>query len=176
METVNIQSSEIINEYKESLNEILENEKSELIKEIKHKEDIEIDSIKKNIHRFASKQSLEIKRALSIKQKELTDKIFDEVIMLLEQFKNTDDYFDLLLKQIKETVLLSKNDKVIIYIDSNDKHLLNNLALASEQELTLSQYSFMGGTRAIITSKNLLIDNSFEVKIAEAKETFNISI
>ena len=38
--------------------------------------------------------------------------------------------------------------------------------------ITVSQYSFSGGMRAVIPSKNILIDHSFETKLIEEKERF----
>ena len=34
--------------------------------------------------------------------------------------------------------------------------------------------SFTGGSRAVIPGRNILIDNSFETKLAEAKEDFQL--
>lgn len=39
-------------------------------------------------------------------------------------------------------------------------------------DIRVSQYPFSGGTRAVIASKNILIDNSFETKLKEAGENF----
>ncbi len=40
--------------------------------------------------------------------------------------------------------------------------------------MTVSEYSFMGGTRAVLPGRNILIDNSFESKLAGAKESFQL--
>jgi len=46
------------------------------------------------------------------------------------------------------------------------------LALHTQCDIRISQYPFLGGTRAVIISKNVLIDNSFETKLKEAGENF----
>ena len=43
-------------------------------------------------------------------------------------------------------------------------------------DIRVSQYPFLGGTRAVIASKNILIDNSFETKLKEAEQDFQFSL
>ena len=40
----------------------------------------------------------------------------------------------------------------------------------------MSEYSFMGGIRAVIPARHILIDNSFQTKLSEAKRDFRFDI
>ena len=59
-----------------------------------------------------------------------------------------------------------------IYIDPADESMLTSLHAATNTALTLSQYSFGGGIRAVLPSRHILIDNSFSTKLGEIKQDF----
>ncbi len=82
------------------------------------------------------------------------------------------DYKKLLLKQIKAASSFAGTDAIIIYINPSDADKLPELEQSAKIPLTISQASFIGGIRAVIESKNILIDNSFETQLKEAKESF----
>lgn len=48
--------------------------------------------------------------------------------------------------------------------------------MRTDCDIRVSQYPFLGGTRAVIASKNILIDNSFETKLKEAEQDFQFSL
>ena len=80
--------------------------------------------------------------------------------------------FDQMLeRQIEQAREVAGNAPLIVYLDPTDEDKLQRIALhqGSGVELRLSQYSFGGGTRAVIPSQNILIDNSFTSRIEEAK-------
>ena len=56
--------------------------------------------------------------------------------------------------------------------DPADSSKLPSLSAAVNTTLTLSQYSFMGGTRAVVENRHILIDNSFATKLEEEKAAF----
>jgi vacuolar-type H+-ATPase subunit E/Vma4 len=85
---------------------------------------------------------------------------------------DTPAYNQLLIHQINAAKMFAKDQKITIYIDPADSSRRSSLEVATNTLLTVSEYSFIGGTRAIIADKNILIDNSFETKLAEAKVNF----
>ena len=62
-----------------------------------------------------------------------------------------------------------------IYIDPSDASLQAALELATGAQIKLSSDTFKGGTRAIISSRSILIDNSFEQKLQEARNGFTLA-
>ena len=85
----------------------------------------------------------------------------------------TQDYQKLLEHQIQKAVEFADGAELIVYLDPVDEDKLQRLAMHhSAAQLKLSEYSFTGGTRAVIPSRHILIDNSFQTKLAEAKEKF----
>ena len=106
---------------------------------------------------------------------ELKEKLFVEIKTQLEEYMSTPAYVKLLEKQIKDILKVAGGEHVTIYIDPNDQFLLQDLAAATNTAISVSEYSFMGGTRAVLEERHMLIDNSFETKLTEAKEQFTFS-
>ena len=94
-----------------------------------------------------------------------------------ENYLETQDYQKLLERQVKQAVEFAGNDQMIIYLDPVDEDKLNRLALHNgNAELRISEYSFTGGTRAVIPARHILIDNSFQTKLEEAREKFHFDL
>lgn len=172
IESATKKSSTMIEDYKNALNEIFEQHK----KDAKRKADLQVkldtEGLEHEKNKELSKEQIRIKKETSQLQEDLKEKLFVEVKDLLEEYMSTREYQELLAKQIKEAKEFAGKEEIIIYIDPADSGELMSLETAANAHLTVNEYSFLGGTRAIIQSKNILIDNSFETKLNELKETF----
>ena len=63
---------------------------------------------------------------------------------------------------------------MVIYIDPEDVARKGTVSAGANTALTVSEYSFGGGVRAVIEKRGILIDQSFDTKLKEAfagKET-----
>ena len=128
--------------------------------------------IQKDINKKLSIEQINLKRTLGHKQDELKDKLFVELRDMLANFMETAEYDRLLDAQVADAVKIADGEPMIIYIDPADEKKLHNLAMQHQADVRISEYSFLGGTRAVIPGKNILIDNSFQAKLAEARENF----
>ena len=90
----------------------------------------------------------------------------------LARFMETPAYETLLKEQIRKARDFAQGEEIHIYIDPADQEKQNLLSMETGCDIRVSQYPFSGGTRAVIASKNILIDNSFETKLKEAGENF----
>lgn len=174
IQTAGMQHKEIVNQYKAKLDRIFEDHKKESLRKAALAQKVAIDSIQRAAHKDFSHEQVTIRRKFSVELDKLKDELFNEVMMLLEEYKKTPAYYDLLLKQIIDAKNFAKDEAITIYIDPADSQYADQLSLESNMKLTISSYSFMGGTRSVIPSKNILINNSFETKLTEAREHFNI--
>ena len=66
----------------------------------------------------------------------------------------------------------AKNDDIIIYLDPADASKKHDLEEETKCTLTMSEYSFGGGMRAVIPARSILIDNSMDSRIAEVRNEF----
>ena len=175
MEDAKNQSEAMINEYTAALDKLFEEHKSETTRrmELRLKTEKERQSREKN-KELALKQ-IAIRHEITDKSEELTNMIFVEVEDMLEKFMQTPDYEKLLIKQIKEALDFAAGEPMTIYIDPSDASLQAALELATGAQIKLSSDTFKGGTRAIISSRSILIDNSFEQKLQEARNGFTLA-
>lgn len=174
--TAALESQRIIDEYKAGMDKIFEEHKAQAIKDAETRKKTAMDSLVRTSSKDFSQQQQHIKRKLTHKQEELKEKLFNEVTAALNEYKKTKEYDALLIKQIKEAIAVAKDEEVCIYIDKDDASKLDELQKATNATITVNDYSFMGGMRAAIPSKNILIDNSFESKYIDAKEAFIITV
>ena len=135
----------------------------------------ESDKLKREFNKEISAEQLQIKRQLSEVSDNLKDKLFIEVADKLKAFKETPEYQDMLLRQVGAAVDFAGSDQMNIYIDASDEKyldILKNKFTAEHIAFYLSKEFFGGGMRAVIRSKNILIDDSFLSLASEEKEKF----
>ncbi|MDF2951974.1 MAG: V-type synthase subunit [Anaerocolumna sp.] len=84
----------------------------------------------------------------------------------------TPEYTQLLTSQIVKAKEFANGEEMIIYINSSDESLKETLEAKTGAKLTISNRDFIGGTRAVMQEKNILIDNSFITRFKEAKNEF----
>ena len=127
----------------------------------------------KKIADLAEKQ-MEIREKTGKLLRELDEKLYSEVKGKLERFMATGEYERYLVEQVKKILAFADGDDVVIYIDPEDVARKGTVSAGANTALTVSEYSFGGGVRAVIEKRGILIDQSFDTKLKEAfagKET-----
>lgn len=132
----------------------------------------ETEKIRREANKKLSVRQIAIKRNFGRKQEELKGKIFSELRDRLARFMETSQYETMLKEQILKAKKFAGNEEIHIYIDPADEEKQHLLSVETDCDIRVSQYPFLGGTRAVIASKNILIDNSFETKLKEESENF----
>lgn len=168
-------STAMLNDYRTALETIFEDHKKDELQKAELQVKLGIASLEHEKNKALSKEQIQIKKETSRLQEDLKEKLFQEVKDLLEQYIQTSDYEQLLVKQIQEATQFAGIEEILIYIDPDDVKKQSRLEAAANVPLKVSEYRFMGGTRAIIPSRNILIDNSFETKFKELKESFTFN-
>lgn len=169
-------SEKMLSDYTASLQKILEEHKKDARRQADMQVADEAETIKREINKELSIEQINIKREFSLKQEELKQMLMNELRNKLALFMESQDYVNLLEKQVKKAQEFAAGAPITIYLDPCDADKVNRIALHTGAELTLSQYSFLGGTRAVIPSKNILIDNSFKSKLEEAEANFHFRL
>ena len=168
MEEARNRSNTMLREYRDALEKIFQEHQEKK----KRQADLEIKTetvrlVSQNNKQFSEAQ-IEIKRTLSKRQAELKEKLFVEVKDMLARFAETRE------KQLREAREFAGGEEIILYIDPSDAQYQYSIEAEVGAPVTVSTYSFLGGTRAVLPGRNILIDNSFETKLAEAKESFQL--
>ena len=158
MEDARVRSGRMLDEYMTALEKTFEEHKADTRRREKLQLSQETEKIEREINKQLAVGQIDIRRTLGRKQEELKDKLFVE-------------------RQVKQAVEFAGNDQMIIYLDPVDEDKCNRLALHNgNAELRISEYSFTGGTRAVIPARHILIDNSFQTKLEEAREKFHFDL
>jgi len=176
IESATTQNIEIVEEYKQNLDKLFEEYKKDALKKSEQTFRLESENLIREKNRTLSSEAINIKRKLNEKNIELTDILFDDVMNRLTNFMKTKEYEELLVKFILDAKEFAREDELTIYINPTDIGLKHTLEDKTQVPLTISQYDFIGGTRAVIHAKNILIDHSFSSKIAAQKEHYTFSV
>lgn len=150
-------------------------------KEAKHRSQLQVrqetDQIERDINKQLSMEQLNLKRSLGQKQEELKEKLFAALQEKLDAFRNTPEYEALLNRQFQDALELAGEDEILIYLDPSDKDKSDQLAKSFPSvHIRLSDEPFMGGTRGFLPSRKILIDNSFQSQLAQAREDFHFDL
>lgn len=119
-------------------------------------------------------QILNVRHRQSERANDLKEMLFFDVKNRLMEFMKTKEYEKLLEKQILEAIAFSDGLPMTIYINPSDANKQERLEAATGVRLTVSATDFWGGIRAVIHEKEILINNSFESKYKDVKETFSM--
>lgn len=177
MEDARDRSARMLDEYMSALEKTFEEHQEEAGRRAEMQIRLESEKMERELNKQLSIEHISIKRTLGHKQEELKEKLFVEVKDMLVNFMETPEYDQLLENQIQQAVTFAGDDNIVIYLDPADESKAQDLSLAhNKTQILISEYSFSGGTRAVIPSRHILIDNSFQTKLTEAKENFHFDL
>ena len=169
-------AEKILSDYRSALDKDFADYQSSEIRLADMEVKTETTRIDKETNKELALEQIKLKMEISKKAAELKEKIFTQLEAKLATYQSSPAYEALLDSQIDKALKFAGNDEVKIYIDPNDEALAHKLSVKHGIDIAISKYPFHGGLRAVIPAKNILIDNSFEKKIAEAKDKFDVEM
>ena len=161
IEDAQAKAAGILEEHRKALAQMTEKHKADSQENAQVQIKAETANARREINKALSAEQLTIKRDWTKKQNELKEKLFAEVKTQLENFRNTPDYPAYLENKIKEALDFAEQDKINIYLSPEDSALLPDLVERTKAFITVSAEVFLGGIKATIPHKNILIDHSF---------------
>ena len=161
IEDAQAKAAGILEEHRKALAQMTEKHKADSQENAQVQIKAETANARREINKALSAEQLTIKRDWTKKQNELKEKLFAEVKAQLENFRNTPDYPAYLENKIKEALDFAEQDKINIYLSPEDSALLPELVERTKAFITVSTEDFLGGIKATIPHKNILIDHSF---------------
>lgn len=172
METARAEGNEIIENYRAALDKVFEDHKQEAMRQMETRIKAETINARQQKNQAMAKAQLELKRQEGRVQKELRDKVFHEVMDLVDHYMKTEEYKDFMLRCIGKSVEFAGGEDLTIYINPSDQEMKEELELKSGTLLTISKEDFIGGVRAVIRGRNVLIDHSFRTALRTEYEEF----
>ena len=139
--------------HKKSLEEMLEKHKESRKMDAEAQIKAETENATREVNKALSAEQLTLRRDWTAKQNELRNELFVEVKNHLEDFMESPEYQDYLCTP-------------------EDTALQRSIVAKTGFAVEISKEPFMGGIKATIPAKNILIDNSFMSAYEKLKKEF----
>lgn len=165
-------AAKAIQEHKKLLSEKLEEHRQLSRQNAETEIKAETEHVRREVNKALSAEQITLKRDWSKKQEELKEALFGEVSTKVKNFMSTSEYETYLCRRIKEAQDFAENDEIHIFLSSGDKDRLEALTQKTGITLQVSDEDFIGGIRAEIPQKNILIDNSFSANLDAMRKEF----
>ena len=170
LDSANREAERVIGDHQKALDKIFEEHKATARRQAEEEVAAEIEKAKRDVNKTLSADQLHIRRKLSRKNLELKEKLLKHGYTFYSE--KDPSYEEYLERKIREAVTFAGNDKLTLYLDPSDEAHKASLEQKLSVTLTISAMPFLGGVRAVIPEKNILIDNSFETLLNEERENF----
>ena len=132
----------------------------------------ETTALSRELKRDLSDHQNRIRQNLAKRQREVKEEIFANVADKLSAFRKTPEYHTWLFRKVRAALAFAGKEELTIYVDPADETYTDEIHAVCGVQPVISNVAFGGGIRAVIRSRNILIDNSFDTLMAEAKENF----
>ncbi|MCI6059978.1 MAG: V-type ATP synthase subunit E [Dorea sp.] len=162
MEEARAEGNRIMKQHETVLENIFEQHRAEAIRQSETRVKAEGVNAKQQLNMVMSKAQLELKRDLSKTRKTLKKELFVEVKEKLQEYMQTEEYKRMLVQYIEKSVKYANGEAMTIYINPSDADKKEYLEEHTGMTLTVSREDFIGGVRAVIHGRNILIDHAYK--------------
>lgn len=167
-----MQASRITGQHRKALENINEQHRAEALRQSETRIKAEITGSKQQFQMAASKAQLEQKRELGKTQKRLKKQLFKEVEERLKRYMAQEEYKRLLISYIEKAAKFAGGETMTLYINPTDEDKKDYLEEHTGMSLTISKEDFLGGVRAVIHERNILIDYAFKGAVEREYDRF----
>ena len=172
MEQARAEGNAIIDSHRAALEKVFADHKKEAEHQAELRVREEMTRTKLALNQAKAKSQLEIKRRRGKVQQELKEKVFREAMELVREYMKTGAYDAFLEKCIRRAETYAGDDLAVIYLNPSDEGKKEELEEKTGVSLQIYPEDFIGGVRAEIQSRNILIDHSFQTQLRDEYEKF----
>lgn len=132
------------------------------------------EEMQRESNRALSEAQLKVRREYSARSQELKDELFRDVEKKLADFKQTPAYIDYICKKVNMALHLSsdRENDILVYMDASDSGIVREVSSRCGVKIRMAEEAMLGGVRAVIPSRQLLIDFAFRDLLNEEKDAF----
>jgi len=168
MEEARAEANAIIKQHEDALRSVFEQHRIEARRQSETRVRAESVTAKQQLNMAMSKAQLELKREMGKIQTEL----FEEVQLKLLAFMRTEEYKEVLIRYIEKAAQFASGMAMTIYINPSDADKKTYLEERTGMTLTISKVDFIGGVRAVVPEKNVLVDYAFKGALENEYQKF----
>lgn len=172
VENAKEEAEQAVTEYEQVLEASLEEHRQAKMRQMEMELAAETDHAKRQMNKTLSAEQLRIRKQLSQKQDQLKTELFDAVSSKLAAFRKTPEYPRYLERKAQEARKFAGEDELILTLGAGDAAIAQSLGALTGGKVEVAPEDFGGGLRAVIPSKNILMDNTFDSLIQGEQEAF----
>lgn len=172
MTEARLRADAVVKQHKDALEKVFYQHRQEAIRQSETRIKAEETAGRQRMNLATTKAQLELKRELGKTQSELKKVLFEEVEELIQEYMKSEEYVELLVTYIQKAVQFADGTAVTLYINPTDEDKKAYLEERTGMTLTVSKEDFIGGVRAVIREKNILIDHAFKGAIEREYNKF----
>lgn len=174
MSDVTAKRQEILQEVEKELEKKYKEKEMEYINESYEIIEDGLKKIDKEKNEIISKTIMDNRVKLLNKRSEIIDRIFDGVVEEIKEFTKSKEYYDYLVRMIKESINSLGEGEKVIYINYNDKQYLETLNKEFKNNVILENKTIdmLGGCKVHNKNSNIFLDNSFSKKLKDQRDGF----
>ena len=172
MKQARLEADSIVREHTNKLKGVYEQHREEAMRQSETRIRAEKITARQKKNLAVSQASLELKREYGRKQKQLKQKLFEEAEQKLYEFMKTEEYRNCLVRYIERAARYANGEEITIYINPSDADKKAYLEEHTGVELTVSREDFIGGVRAVIRNRNVLIDHAYKGALEQAYQDY----
>ena len=167
----NSQSESMLDEQKNIYQSAMEEQEQSCREALESSRRIFLEKQKKEVNRQVAAQTMAWKKDYQAQKEQKTEELFDMVMEKLTSYRKTDGYEAFLLTQIDKAKEFAQGEDLTVYISPSDQSKQAMLEEKCGCRIEIAEDEFLGGMRAVIPAKNVLIDESFAERMKRARET-----
>lgn len=172
MEQARAEGNAIVKAHSDALEKLFNEHKQEMLRQSELRIKSETTNARQQLNTAMSKAQINLRKEQSKCQAELKEQLFAEVRTLIQDYMKTADYDAYLLKHITKAAAFANGEDLTIFINPTDADKKSDLEEKSGMTLSISSEDFIGGIRAVIPGRNVLIDHSFKAAIDTEHDNF----
>ena len=166
MEEARAEANAIIKQHEDALRSVFEQHQIEARRQSETRVRAESVTAKQQLNMAMSKAQLELKREM------VKTELFEEVQLKLLAFMRTEEYKEVLIRYIEKAAQFASGMAMTIYINPSDADKKTYLEERTGMTLTISKVDFIGGVRAVVPEKNVLVDYAFKGALENEYQKF----
>lgn len=171
------QADKEVEQYQVALDQIFAQHKEEKNAESEQLVTDERAKCTREINKRVTAEQADIRQKFSDQTLRIRSRVFDRVKQKLVDYKSTPEYLTYLCEKIREMQrkLPSESGRDIRFlVDSSDTNLVEAIEKKSGVKIEVSKENMIGGLRALVPGRGIMIDNSFASLLDEEKKAFSV--
>ncbi|MDK7190477.1 hypothetical protein QP804_06420 [Aerococcus urinae] len=163
-----------INQYRQTLEDDYQKFQEQTDETFAHRLVNEKEALRKENNKAISQIQINQQRELFLTEENMKLTLFKTFTKQIESYQESEAYIEQLKKMLKNIQAYAGREKYDLYIDENDSHLRSQLESYASHPIIISDRPFMGGIRAVLRERQILVDYSFLTFLGRLKENFVI--